>query len=177
MYNAQALLSAHLCIHNNSVSKTLFLTIQRIKMKKSILALAASALIAAATLTSCNTPAKKVEEAQNDVKEANKDLDKANKEYLADIESYKKEMAEKIAANNQSIAEFNARIANQKREAAADYKLKITELQQKNSDMKRHMDEYKAEGKEKWEKFKTEFGHDMEELGKAFKDFTIKNVN
>lgn len=149
---------------------------QRIKMKKSILTLVASALIATASLTSCNTPAKKVENAEDDVKEANKDLDKANAEYLADIQSYRKEMADKIAANNQSIAEFNARINTKKREAAADYKVKIHELELKNSDMKKHMDEYKAEGKEKWEKFKTEFNHDMQELGKAFKDLTVKNA-
>jgi len=145
-------------------------------MKKSILLFSALALMAAATLTSCNTPAKKVEEAQKDVNEANQDLAKANEEYLADIESYRKETDEKIAANDRSIAEFNSRIKEQKREAAADYKLKIAKLEQKNSDMKKHMDEYKAEGKEKWTKFKTEFNHDMEELGKAFKDLTVKNV-
>ena len=145
-------------------------------MNKSILTLAAVALMAATTLTSCNSPAKKVEEAQKDVTEANKDLAKANEEYLADIESYRKETADKIAANDRSIAEFNSRIKEQKREAAADYKLKIAKLEQKNSDMKKHLDEYKAEGKENWEKFKTEFNHDMEELGKAFKDLTVKNV-
>jgi hypothetical protein len=145
-------------------------------MKKSILTLAAVAFMTATTLTSCNSPAKKVEEAQRDVNEANKDLAKANEEYLADIESYRKETDEKIAANDRSIAEFNSRIKEQKREAAADYKLKIAKLEQKNSDMKKHLDEYKAEGKEKWEKFKTEFNHDMEELGKAFKDLTVKNV-
>lgn len=29
------------------------------------------------------------------------------------------------------------------------------------------MDDYKADGKEKWELFKAEFSHDMDELGKA----------
>ena len=38
------------------------------------------------------------------------------------------------------------------------------------------MDEYNQEGKENWEKFKTEFSHDMDELGKAFKDLTVKNT-
>jgi len=145
-------------------------------MKKSILVFSAFALMAAMGLTGCNSPAKKVEEAQNDVKEANKGLAKANEEYLEDMESYRKETADKIAANDKSIAEFNSRIKEQKREAAADYKLKISKLEQKNSDMKKHLDEYKAEGKENWEKFKTEFNHDMEELGKAFKDLTVKNV-
>jgi F0F1-type ATP synthase membrane subunit b/b' len=127
-----------------------------------------------AIMTSCNTPAQKVENAQDKVTEANQDLDKANQEYLVDIENYRKETADKIAANNQSIAEFKARIENEKMEAKADYNNKITELEQKNSDMKMKLDDYKTEGKEKWEIFKTEFSHDMDELGKAFNDLTAK---
>ena len=38
------------------------------------------------------------------------------------------------------------------------------------------MSDYKADGKENWEKFKAEFGHDMDELGNAFRDLTVKNV-
>jgi hypothetical protein len=42
--------------------------------------------------------------------------------------------------------------------------------------MKMKMDNYKEEGKDKWEIFKTEFSHDMDALGKSFKDLTVKNV-
>ena len=38
------------------------------------------------------------------------------------------------------------------------------------------MDNYKEEGKEKWEVFKVEFNNDMDNLGKTFKDLTVKNV-
>jgi hypothetical protein len=145
-------------------------------MKKAVLTLAAVAFVAATTLTSCNAPAKKAGEAQKEVNEAGKKLAKANNEYLADIESYRKETAKKIAANDRSIARFNARIKEQRQEVTADYKLKVAKLEQKNRDMKKHMDEYKADGKEKWRKFKTEFNHDIEELGNAFKDLTVKNV-
>lgn len=145
-------------------------------MKKSILTLAASVLIAGAIVTSCNTPAQKVENAKDNVTEAQEVLDKANQEYLADIESYRKEAAEKIAANDRSIAEFNARIENEKKDAQDIYRKRIADLEQKNSDMKKKMDDYKAEGKQKWDKFKEEFSRDMEEVGKAFKDFAVKNV-
>jgi peptidoglycan hydrolase CwlO-like protein len=144
-------------------------------MKKSIYVITASALIAASILTSCSTSAEKVENAQDKVSEANMDLETANEEYLVDIENYRKETEATIAANDKSIAEFNARIENEKNEAKADYKKKIAELEQKNSDIKKKMAEYKAEGKEKWELFKTEFSRDMDELGKAFKDLTVKN--
>ena len=145
-------------------------------MKKLILKVVASVFLTGALLTSCNTPAQKVENAEDNVTEANQDLAKANREYEAEIESYRKETADKIEANNKSIADFNARIALEKKDAQDDYRRQIATLEQKNSDMKKKMDDYKAEGKEKWEKFKTEFSRDLEELGNAFKDLTVKNV-
>jgi tRNA G10 N-methylase Trm11 len=145
-------------------------------MKKSILAFAACTFIAGIIFTSCNTPAEKVENAQENVVQANKDLDQANMEYIADIENYRVETANRIAANEQAIAEFNARMEHEKKAVRAEHKKKIAELEQKNRDMKKKLEDYKAEGKEKWEIFKTEFSHDMDELGKAFKDLTVKNV-
>jgi len=135
-----------------------------------MLALAAFLLITGVLLTSCKSPAEKVEAAQNNVNAANKDLDVANKEYMQDIEKYRKETGEKITANEQSIVDFKARIEHEKKDAKADYNEKIAGLEQKNSDLKKKMDDYKSEGKEKWEAFKTGFGHDMDDLGKALKD-------
>jgi DNA replication protein DnaC len=143
--------------------------------KRSIATMALGALIAGALVMGCNTSATKVENAQDNVTQAEKDLAKANEEYLADVEKYRQEAAVKIAANNQSIADFNARMANEKAEARADYKKKIDAIEQKNSDLKKKLEEYKAEGKDSWENFKSEFSRDMDELGTAFKNLTVKN--
>jgi hypothetical protein len=89
---------------------------------------------------------------------------------------YRQETAARIAANEESIREFNARMAKDKRSAKADYKKRIADLDQKNRDMKLKMDNYKEEGKDKWLIFKAEFSHDMDEMGKAFKDLTVNNV-
>ncbi len=145
-------------------------------MKNSILVLAACNFIVGAMITGCNTPSQKVENAQANVVAANNDLDQANREYLADVASYRKETAERIAANEESIKEFNARIEHDKKSVKADYKKRIADLQQKNNEMKLKMDNYKEEGKDKWTIFKAEFTHDMDEMGKAFKDLTVKNV-
>ena len=77
-----------------------------------------------------------------------KRVDKANAEYLVDIENYRKEAAAKIAANDKSIAEFNARIESKKEAAKADYKKKVAELEKKNTDIKKRLDDYKAAGKD-----------------------------
>jgi len=129
-----------------------------------------------ALFTSCNTPAEKVDKAENDVAKANQDLENANKEYQADVAKYKVETDEKIAANQKSLQEFNARIANEKAATKDAYKKRVAELEQKELDLKKKMDDYKMNGEENWIIFKTEFNRDMEELGKALKDLTVKNT-
>ncbi len=145
-------------------------------MKKSILVLSAVTVITSAIVTSCNSHSEKVENAQAEVTEAQNDLNKANEQYLEDIKNYKIETSEKITANEKIIAEFDARIKDEKKDARAEYKIKIAALEKKNSDMKMKMDNYQLSGKENWEKFKMEFTHDMDELGNAFKDLTVNNV-
>jgi outer membrane murein-binding lipoprotein Lpp len=129
-----------------------------------------------AIFASCSTPAEKVNQAESNVAEANQQLENANKEYEADIAKYKIETDDKIAANQKSIADFNARIANEKAATKEAYQKKLAELEQKESDLKKKMDEYKMDGKENWIIFKTEFNRDMDELGKALKDLTVKNT-
>lgn len=140
-------------------------------MKKSILMLAAFTFITGAILTSCNTSAEKVDNAEKNVQQANEDLYNANQEYLADVEKYRKETEDKITANNKSIMDFKARIALEKKDAQIAYAKEITVLEQKNSDLKKKIDTFKAESKEQWENFKVEFGKDMDELGTAFGNF------
>ena len=41
--------------------------------------------------------------------------------------------------------------------------------------MKAKLDAYEETGKDNWETFKTEFSRDMNDLGEAFKNFTVKN--
>lgn len=145
-------------------------------MKKSILIFTSVTLLSGMVFLGCKSTSEKVDNAEQAVIDANSELEQANQEYLADIENYRTETSSKIEANNQSIADFNLRIEKEKKEVKDDYKKKIAELESKNSDMKKKMDEYKADGKEKWEAFKTEFSHDMDELGAAFKDLTVENV-
>lgn len=144
-------------------------------MKKTILTIATVVVATVTITTSCNTSQKKVENAQENVADAAIDLDKANEEYMAEVASYRIATQEKIDANNVSINEFKTRIASEKKEVRADYNEKITALELKNTDAKKRMDDYKEDGKDKWESFKREFNHDMDELSQSLKDFTVNN--
>jgi chromosome segregation ATPase len=146
-------------------------------MKKSIILLTVLTVVSGSILiTRCTTTSDKVADAQAKVNEAHQELNDANAEYLADVEKYKKETAAEIAANNESIAAFNKRIETEKNEAKAVYKNQVAKLEQKNTDMQKRLDDYKADGKDNWKAFKKEFSHDMSELGQAFRDLTVSNV-
>ena len=51
----------------------------------------------------------------------------------------------------------------------------MAEFEQKNNDMKRKLEDYKEEGIEQWNSFKSEFKKDLDELGKALKNLTVDN--
>ena len=93
---------------------------------------------------------------------------------MKDMDSYKKQITDTIDANIKSIADFKVKIQHDKKHAKAFYDEKIEALEKGNTAMKKKMDEYKAEGKEKWEEFKKEFSNGMDTLGKAFKDLITK---
>lgn len=83
---------------------------------------------------------------------------------------------EKINTLEKIIAEFKARIATEKKENIAKYEKTLVELEQKASDMKMKLKEYTEEGKDKWDAFKHKFNHDLDELVKALKNFTVKST-
>lgn len=145
-------------------------------MKNSIPTLAvAFFLLVFAGFTSCESPQKKVDDAQSEVEAANKALEVANAEYIAEVEAYRQEKAVAIAANDSTIVAVRLRMANEKKNVKADYEKTIADLEQRNRVLKAKMDNYNDEGKERWESFKQEFNRDMDELGTALKDLTVDN--
>jgi len=136
--------------------------------------IAATMFVVGSMMIGCSSPSEKVEDAQEKVDKANQNLDKAQDDYAADVEKYRKETAEKLAANEKLEADFNARIASDKADAREDYKKKIAALDQKDTDMKKRMAEYKMEGKDKWISFKEGFDKDMDALGQDWKNLTTK---
>jgi uncharacterized coiled-coil protein SlyX len=137
-------------------------------MKKSMQTLAI--LVAfSGLLLACSTPAEKVTKAENDVIEAEAALELTQEQYLQDMEDFKRVNNERIAANDKTIAEFNARVASQKKEAKEDYRKKVAALEAKNADMKSKIADFKAESQAGWAQFKADFNAEMDALGESFK--------
>lgn len=131
----------------------------------------------------CNSRAKKVENSENKVQNAQKDLADSKRELyqmkldtISNYEQFKIEAEKVIIVQEKNIANFKARLVSDKKEVNAVYDKKLLELEKKNRELKQKLAKYKDDGQNKWDEFKKEFSYDMEELGKAFKDLTIKNT-
>ena len=149
-------------------------------MKNAVFILTITAFIAGTMLTGCQwmdkqkqTTQDNLKEAKNNVLEVKQDI---NNDLNDSIQQYKKLYAKKIKANEESMAKLKMNVDAQKRVDRAAYEQKLALLEQRNSDLKKKLEDFKATGNDSWEKFKLEFNHDMNELGKAFSDIAVNNV-
>lgn len=145
-------------------------------MKKSIYKITALVFMAAIILAGCNSPAKKVENAKENLDEAKQELNEAQRDSIIDYLAFKKSSEERIANNEKIITAFKERMITDKKKIKVKDQKVIDELEQRNINMRLKIEEYKESGKDKWDAFKLEFTHDMDELGNSLKDFTVKNT-
>ena len=144
-------------------------------MKRLILSLASGMFTAGVLLTSCNSPADKLENSKEKVEEAKQDLAEAKEDYADQYAKFKLESEERITANEKVIMDLKEYSKAKKSEAKVSYDKTIADLEAKNQAMKVKVRDYKDEGDVKWKSFKEEFNHDMNELGAALKDLTVNN--
>jgi len=74
-----------------------------------------------------------------------------------------KDNAKKINAFKENIEETGLKVK-------ANYNNEMAVLEKKNRNMKKKVEEYKDEGQRKWKKFKTNFKHNKDGIGKTMKD-------
>jgi hypothetical protein len=151
------------------------------KMKKIFYTLVITTALAAASLfTACqsspSTPAE--EAAQAKVDTAKSELREAQKAATAEEwEAFKTESVEKIRINELSIADFKEKMRTSESQFDALYVEKIDKLEKQNKKLKAKIENYEnfENRKNNWASFKSEFNHDMDELGQALKDLTVDN--
>lgn len=81
----------------------------------------------------------------------------------------------RIEQNDLRITELERKADNSSGKVKKEYKEKISILKERNAKMKEKLKGEKESGKDKWNEFKREFNHDMDELGKALDDFATDN--
>jgi len=113
-----------------------------------------------------------VKAAQEEVAEAVETVaDAAQDEWTA----FKLDAEAKIEANDKSVSAYKDRMKTSNGDMQAKYDKKIDDLEKANKKLKAKLADYKDDGKSNWAQFKTEFNHDMDELGSALKSFTVDN--
>ncbi len=145
-------------------------------MRKIIFTITVAGFILTTFLAGCNSPSQKVENAEENLEEAKQELSQAQRDSVADYEQFKKESEARIDNNERLITAFKERMATDKQQIKEEDQKIIDNLEQKNINMRKKIEEYKEKGKDKWEAFKVEFNHDMDELANALKGLTVKNT-
>ena len=152
-------------------------------MKKLFFTLAVASLMAGTTFTGCKSPGEKEAEAKENVQDAKEDLKEvrndANEDAqkLASAEEWKTfriENEEKISKNETRIAELKEKLMKPGKILDPVYEKRIDMLEARNKELEEKMDAYEK-SQSNWESFKSEFKHDMDELGQSLKDFTVDN--
>ncbi|MBK7713328.1 MAG: hypothetical protein IPJ37_22145 [Bacteroidales bacterium] len=150
-------------------------------MRKLLLSITVIAFMAGTVTTSFGqAPDKESVKARENLKQekkdvvvAKQDLIVAQKDSVSDYQQLTKESNDKFKTNEKNIADLRSKIViNNSKDQAADQK-KVSNLEQKNNDLKKELAEYKVEGQTKFSTFKTKFNRDLDELSKELKDFKI----
>lgn len=147
-------------------------------MKKSFLGQVTLLIVSVAFyLPGCMTSSEKLEAAEDNVLVAKDQLINAREAYLVEFEAYRKETAVMIESNDKIINAFYLRIESEEsEETKVNFRVLIADLKNKNEEMSERLSKYEVNGRDSWEKFKIEFNHDLDELGKALNDVTTDNV-
>jgi outer membrane murein-binding lipoprotein Lpp len=153
----------------------MYLQLNTSLMKTSIHLLVTILVVSGMFITSCKSPAEKEVTSESEMVEAQEALEQERKALQQEVDAYRESLNERIAANEQNIREYQSKIASQKSDTRLAYEKKIAELNTRNENLRLKMSDFQSESKQDWEAFKNELDRDMEELGNAFKDFTIKN--
>ncbi len=151
-------------------------------MKKIVFTLAATALIAGVLFTSCNSSSRKIKNAEDKVLDAKEavidtkiDLTQARQVSVNEFQQFKTDFQNLISTNEKKIAGLKLSIADASQKNKIQFGEKLSVLEKRNNELKIKLAEYKEDETDQWKAFKLEFKHDMDELGKAFSDFTVSN--
>lgn len=152
-------------------------------MKKSIFTLAIVSFVMGSIFTSCKPNTEKEQAAQENLDSAKVAVTNAQNELIEakraataeEWQVFKDDTDAKIEDNTAKIAELKLKIKKTGKEIDKEYQKKIDTLEQKNKELKVKIDSYKNDVNSDWKAFKKEFNHDMDQLGKSLKDFTVDN--
>lgn len=155
------------------------------KIKTLIFPVAIATLMVGIFFTSCETASQSEEAAEAQVQEAQEELNDAKQDATfasqraasaEEWRAFKAEIEEKIAKNENRIAELKIQLKEPGKTLDEAYAKSIDALELQNKDLRTRIANYESDQND-WESFKREFNHDMDALGKALSDLAVDNKN
>jgi len=143
-------------------------------MKKSILVITLFSFIIGLGVTSCGSPSKDVNDAEEEVMDAQEDLEEAKKALEIDMAEYRQEILVKISDNDVKIQAHKDMIANEKGADKLKHQEEVIDLEARNAKLKIKLESYNGEGKDNWEMFKNELNKEINDLGIVLQKISSK---
>lgn len=112
----------------------------------------------------------------DNVTKAKQELKDAQAQYESEWQQFRSDVDSKINANEKRIAEFEAEIKTASGKYRAKYEKDVVVLEQKNTDLRKKLNDYKFESRNNWEEFKTDFNREVDDIMVGLNDiFSKKN--
>lgn len=146
-------------------------------MKKIVYLFSTIMLTGSISLLSCNNSTDTTDSDDKRDTTIIEDRDNTANDRVATAEEwaeFKREAEQKIDANEKRIAELREKRKKAGKVMDKVYEERIEALQERNRNLRLKITNYET-NKTDWDKFKEEFNHDMEELGKAIGDIFKDN--
>lgn len=140
------------------------------QIKKSIFIIAIF-IVSPFGFISCDKSSQNQESAERSMVEVSREMGISRSEVVAEIQTFRIEMASKIMDNNRSIADIKRRIKKEEAKVEVINEARIAVLQTENREMKRNIDNYNDLNRHNWNEFKKDFKIDMVDLDHSLRNF------
>jgi hypothetical protein len=136
-------------------------------MKTKTLTMVAAGLLTITSLTAYAQQAdKKAASARKDIAKDQHKLSEARKDSALNYQNFKIAQELKIIKNEKSIAELKAKKTNADKNIQATYDKNVSDLEQKNNNLRDKLAEYNSSDKSVWLSFKHDYTISMDQLEK-----------
>jgi hypothetical protein len=130
-------------------------------------------------LAACQQPEQKVADAKANVATANQDLKEARRDagtvWQETWLKFKRDNDESIASNERRILELRKEVAAVDARYRATYTVRIDKLEARNNEIRDRVNNVKDEGDARWETFKSDTKHDLDDLTSSLENITVRN--
>ena len=135
-----------------------------------------TAFVVVVSLMSCKPATKEEVVLEEKLENAKEDLSEARRSSREEEwQSFKNSADSIVDVNDARIVQLKQDMKKSGKSVDNSYQRNIDALELKNKNLKVKMKTFKNDANADWQSFKTEFNHDMTEIGEGFKSLTENN--